>query len=211
MMSVRVYLVQQGGTPSNVFRQLGLQAVAVRLNYSGASFQIPNGGPNSIIPATDLSTGAQFFDFIQRGGTGTNSVPPASPTDPAVTATSAQLSQGLLTNDLPFSAADDPLRFLVGTFVLQAKAPGAAQLQAVDNFPGANTSILTGPNPANGTPNGPGAIRLDQYLGQYAPMPVMPTLSVVVPVPEPSTLALSGLAAAGLAFVRRRRVAAAQA
>jgi len=114
----------------------------------------------------------------------------------------------LVFNSLPFSTADDPLRFLVGTFVLEAKTPGTAQLQAVDPFPSPNTSILTGPNPPNGTPNGPGSIQLDQYLGQYAATPVMPTLSVAVPVPEPSTLVLCGLATAGLTALRGRRVAA---
>jgi len=150
------------------------------------------------------------YDFIQRTGTGTG----------ADTTLSASITEGLIdpTDPLPFPGSEDPLgnklRMLIGTFNLQGLAVGSEQLTAV--HPASGTQNLSGPNPVitglrNDGTNGPlpgngaqGEILIDQFLSA-----TVPTLTVVVGVPEPSTLALGSLTALGLAAWRRRRTTAA--
>jgi hypothetical protein len=207
LVSVRLYLLQTGGTPT--LDQLGAQGVGVRLLYNGAVARVPSASATNII-------GNPAYDFITQGGAGTG-------TD---TSSEAYVTTGIANpaRPLPFPAdTGDSMRMLIGTFRFQGQpAGGTMQVQAVDPFAPPNINNQTGPNPpvlldptdptAGFSAVGPGAVDIDPFLAQYAAGGVIPTLSVTVaPVPEPSTLALGGLAAAGLAALRRRKAAVAAA
>jgi len=191
--SFRVYLQQINAAAAPTINQLGVQGTGVRLNYPGGIVRVP--------AATAINMAANpAYDLVQRGGTGTT-------TD---TTTSAFLQDGLFDPNTPLplpADTGDSLRMLIGTFRIQALAQGPVTIQAVDPFP-AGINNLSGPDPAipvaGGGFNsvGPGAHNIDPGL-------VPSSLIVTVGVPEPSTLALGGLAAAGLAVVRRRKATAA--
>jgi hypothetical protein len=79
----------------------------------------------------------------------------------------------------------------------------------VDPFSG--TNLQTGPNPPGpsgtiGDPAGGPLLNIDPYLTDYATPPSFASFFLVTVFPEPGTLALCLLAAAGLA-VRCRRAA----
>jgi hypothetical protein len=204
--TVAVYLAQVGGTPTNLFQQLGIEALGVRLIYNGNVARVP-GGTAQIVNAN--ITQNSNMDFFNKGGS--TSTPPSGngATNTTDTSTNAALTEGAVNFPSPvFPGAEDPLgdptRILIGTFTLQALSAGTEQLTAVDPFDIGNSN-LTGPNPPGGPADGfHGEIPLDQYLSQYAASPVTPTLRVNV-VPEPGTLALGGLAAIGLVAGRLRR------
>lgn len=214
---VAVYLIQTGGTPSDLLRQLGAEGLGVRLNYASpaGTVRVPsitNANITARPPPTFNPNGiSSDYDFIQRTGTGTGSD----------TTLSASITEGIFdpTAPLPFPGTEDPLanktRMLIGTFNLQVLSPAIGQgvpVTAMDPFAG--VQILSGPNPPiiaarNDGTNGPvpgngaqGEIQIDQYLTQYLPTPVIPTL--FVQTPEPSSLGFGLLAAAGLAIWRRR-------
>jgi hypothetical protein len=209
---VAVYLVQQGGTPTNLLQQLGVEGIGVRLNYANPAgiVRVPNATNNFITarPPPVNNPNTVFSDyFVQRygAGTGTN------------TATSAAISNGLINVDdpLPFPGAEDPMgngnRMLVGTFTLESLVYTEMEQVTAVSGPSIGVNSLTGPNPPiiglrnDGTigrmPGNAvqGEVYLDQFLAQNPP-----TLTVYVAIPEPSTLALGFLAAAGLAVWRRR-------
>jgi hypothetical protein len=196
----RVYLVQTGGTPT--INQVGVQGVGVRVHALNATIRV-----RSAVPA-DIR-GNPAFDFITSGGTGTATG----------TSSSAYVQNGIFdpSTRLPFPQdTGDSMRLLVGTFRVERTSPvlaGSAgwAVEAVDPFGGPTVNIMTGPNPprpldpsdpgAEFSPDGPGAIAVDPYLGQYANPPFVPRLTNV---PEPSTLFLVGAAAGGLACRRLR-------
>jgi PEP-CTERM motif len=232
---VALYLIQTGGTPTNLLQQLGLEQIGVRLNYASPAgiVKVPTAGAANITarppPVFNPNGVSSDFDYIQRTGTGTG-------TD---TTLSAAIVEKLYDPifyayfpPLPFPGGDfvgdyaDPLdnklRMLIGTFTLQGLAQGVESLTAVD--PAASWQSRTGPNPLmigerdDGT-TGPilgngaqGEVLLAQFLAENMATPVIPTLTVTVVVPEPSSLALFGVAGlAGLADWRRRKVATAAA
>jgi len=198
--SFKVYLLQTNASVTPTIAQVGVQGDGVRLNYNGAVAKVPNvTNPSNFIPNP-------AYDFNTIGGTGTG-------TD---TTNSAFITNGLANPNrpLPFPAAGDGLRILIGQFRIQAQTPVAGNptsttIQAVDPFAGVNNQ--TGPDPAilldptdptaGNSSNGPGAHNIDPGL--------IPASFIVSTVPEPSTLALGSLAVAGLAAVRRRRQSAA--
>jgi hypothetical protein len=220
---VAVYLIQNpdaSSTPQNLIQQLGAEGLGVRLNYASPAgkVMVPDTFNSSITPPPPPSfnpnNNTSTYTLVKRYGSSNG----------ADTTLSAALEDGLSTNNdpLPFPGTEDPLgnklRMLIGTFTIKgvaATAPGSPEvLTAVDPFAG--TDNLSGPNPtitglrSDGT-TGPlpgngaqGEISIDQFLSTTAP-----TLLVTVGVPEPSTLALGGLAVAGLAAWRRRRTPAA--
>ena len=215
---VALYLAQTGGTPPDVFQQLGAEALGVRLIYSVSAgntqvVRVP-GGTQATVNAN--ITPNSNFDFNQRDGS--TATPPSGNTanHTADTSVSAQLSEGLLSNPVVFPGPEDPLaistRMLIGTFTLQAIAAGTQTLIAADPFDLGNQN-LTGPNPPTAPPDGfHGEIKLDQFLSQNVGgqnQGTFPTLAVTVP--EPGTLALGSLAVAGLAAWRGRRTAPAAA
>jgi hypothetical protein len=207
---VAVYLQQTGGSPPNLLGQLGAEGLGVRLVYNSPAgvVQVP-GGSAATINANVVQN--PHFDFNQKDASTSNPPSANNATHTTDTSTNVQLSDGLLANwpYYPFPGSEDPLgdssRMLIGTFNLQAMSGGTGQVMAVDPFV-IGVSDLSGPNPP-GLPTGfDGEIKLDQYLSQYAANPVIPTLTVSVPpgaIPEPGTLALITLAAAG--FIARRR------
>jgi hypothetical protein len=214
---VAVYLVQTGGniqytnggtttTYNNVFSQLGVEGLAVRLVYNGNVARVPNN--------TNTNTNSNIitnpnFDFITKGGS--TATPPSgnSANNTLDTSTNAAVTEGILNFPAPvYPGAEDPMantsRILIGSFILQATAPGTEQLTAEDPFAVGN-QILTGTVPPGGTPDGfHGEQPLDRFLTQYAASPTYPTLNVTA-VPEPGTLILGGLAVIGLVGRFRRR------
>jgi hypothetical protein len=145
------------------------------------------------------------FDFAQRYGTGATGQ--SGQGNPDTTA-SAAIVETILANPVAFPGPEDPAgnvqRMLIGTFTLKSTQPGSESVTAVDPFSGGNQS-LTGPNPPTAPADGAhGELGLDPVLSQYAASPTVPSLTVTV-VPEPGTLALAGLAAAGVAAWRRKK------
>jgi len=205
--TVRLYLIQTGGTPPNVLQQLGAETLGVRLNYSGGIAQVTT--PAAITGPLD-SFGSPEFDFVQRGGTSAATTT-AQLNDPTLTTTTAFISETIIGNPVVVADASDPLRLLMGTFRFSGITGGTMVVQAVDPF--TNTNNLTGPNPPTLPPSGTnGEINIDPLLAQNVSSALIPTLTITVPpVPEPGTFALGGLAVAGLAVLRRRRQAAAAA
>jgi hypothetical protein len=200
---VAVYLVQTGGSP-NVFQQLGVEGMGVRLNYPNSlgqpAIRVPNVLNSNITPPPppvfNPNSLSSSYGFVGRYGSGTH----------FDTSTSAAISLGLENRDdpLPFPGTEDPqqnsLRMLVGIFTIQATNNnyGFCQVQAVsgpsigiNNISGPNPPIISllrndgtiGPVPGNASQ---GEILIDHYLAQYLPTPVIPTLTVYVGLPEPS-------------------------
>jgi hypothetical protein len=226
---VAIYLVQTGGniqngasTFNNIFSQIGMNSLGVRLNY-GAGTTVAKIPSNSSANMTGNTQGGNGFDFFQRDGStvaGTypapnNAIPnysSASADHSTNLATNAQMSESFLSNAPPeFPSTEDPLanplRILVGTFTLQSIASGSQTIYAVDPFDVGNQN-LTGVVPGGGSTN----VLLDQFLGQnvggqnVGPFPAL-TVTVAA-VPEPGTMSLAGLAVAGLISWRRRRATA---
>lgn len=92
------------------------------------------------------------------------------------------------------------MRMLIGTFRIQGIGGGSTTITAVDPFATAINN-QSGPDPVTGSSTGNGAHNID---------PALVPATLLVNVPEPSTLALGGLALAGLTSLRRRKAAAAQ-
>lgn len=203
---VAVYLKQVSGTPSNLFQQLGIEALGVRLIYNGSVARVPGGTATTV---NSNITQDPNFDLFTKGGS-TSSPPSGNGANNTTdTSTNAALTEGIVSNPAPaFPGLEDPLgdptRFWIGTFTLQAIAPGTEQLTAIDPYNVGN-QLLTGPNPPTDPADGfHGEIPLDQFLSQYAASPTIPTLTVTT-LPEPGTLILGGLTAVGLVAGRIRR------
>jgi hypothetical protein len=203
---VAVYLKQVSGTPTNLFQQLGLEAVGVRLVYNGTVARVPNNSNTNINSNVAINSN---FDLITKGGSTASPPSGNGANNTTDTSTNVALTEGIVNLPAPtFPGSEDPLgdvsRIYIGTFTLQATAPGTEQLTAVDPFNVGN-QLLTGPNPPTDPADGfHGEIPLDQYLSQYAASPTIPTLTVNA-VPEPGTLVLGGLTAMGLVAGRFRR------
>jgi hypothetical protein len=213
---VAVYLKQTGGTVgaaptgTGLFSQLGSESLGVRLVYNNPAItRVPSNSAANI-------TANAGFDFLQRGGS--TSTPPNGPAanNTTDTSTNAALVESLLSNPVVFPGAEDPtgaagnaVRILVGTFTLTGLSQGTTNVIAEDPFTVGNNN-LTGPNPTSAPPDGAhGEVMLDQFLTDYKTgSPSFASLSVIVGVPEPGTMALCGVAAAGFAAWRRRRATA---
>jgi hypothetical protein len=197
---VAVYLLQIGGSPTNLLQQLGAEALAVRLVYNN---------PVGIVrvPSVAYAKPNPDFDFVKIDAS-TN--PRSSGLHTLDTSTNVSIAEGILANPVQFPGAEDPLgnprRMLIGTFTLSALSSGSESLVAMDatNY---GTLNMTGPNPTTAPDDAfHGEVYLDQYLTGYTSVPaVVGSLTVSVSaVPEPSTIALVSLAAGGLAWQRRR-------
>src|SRR5947209_12022806 len=203
---VAVYLKQLGGTPSNLFQQLGAESLGVRLVYNSPSgvVKVPSTSAANMTANTGSPPGSGGFDFIQRGGS--TSTPPngSSANSTTDTSTNAALVESLLNNPVVFPGAEDPtgaagnaVRILIGTFTLQGISGSTVNIIAEDPFTVGNNN-LTGPNPATASPDAAhGEVALDQYLTDHANPPSFATLPFQN-IPEPGTSLWSGLAAAGL-------------
>jgi hypothetical protein len=208
-LPVDVYLLQTGGVPPNLLQQLGAEALGVRLIYNGTVARVP-GGTATIVNQNIIQN--PNFDLIGGKGGSTSTPPDGSQANNTTdTSTNAALTEGILSNPSPsFPGPEDPLnnplRILIGTFKFTSLASGQQITSAIDPYSVGNSN-LSGPNPSTAPPDGfHGEILLDQYLSQYAAVPVIPTLTITVPpVPEPGTMALCGLAGVGFAAWRRRQ------
>jgi hypothetical protein len=219
---VDVYLLQTGGniqyTDSNthqtvaatdIFQQIGIESLGVRLIYSSPSGVVRVPGGSAAIVNVSIQPNPNF-DVIQKGGSTAD--PPSGPAanNTADTSTNAALTDGIYSIPSPaFPGPEDPyanpLRILIGSFRITPIGAGSVGIQAVDPFSVGNQN-LTGPIPPDNVGESPlGEVWLDQYLGQYAASPTIPSLMVTV-VPEPGTLALAGTAAGLLAWRGRRKV-----
>jgi hypothetical protein len=212
---VAVYLLQTGGTPSNLLQQLGIDALGVRLIYSSPTgvVQVPPGiaGTNNTINPNII--GNPNFGFYQKGGS--TASPPSGPAANTTndTSTNAQISEHVSGLPVAFPGTEDPLanprRMYIATFVLQGLADGTESVIAADPFD-LGTQMLTGPNPTTDINDGfHGNVSLDPYLSQDVGgqnLGTYPTITVTVgsSVPEPGSFALFGSAIAGMLAWRRR-------
>jgi PEP-CTERM motif len=215
---VQVYLLQTGHTASPAFSSYGMNGLGVRLNYASPAgvVMVPDTFASHITarpaPTFNPNLNSSDYSIISRFGTGSGTN----------TSLSAAIGEGLInSNDpvpVPGDGNEDPthnvLRMLIGTFTLQALASGTETVTAVSGPVGGGTNSITGPVPPVIGPRNDGTtgflpasngtnIAIDPLLST-----TIPTLTVFA-APEPSTLALGGLAAAGLAAWRRRRRASA--
>ena len=206
--SVSVYLLQTGGTPPNLLQQLGVEGLGVRLIYNGTAAGVAGG--TAQIVNSNITQNPNMDLFFKGGSTAT---PPdgSAANNTNDTSTNAGLTEGVVSFPSPVMPGSEdplnnPLRILIGTFKFTGLNVGTQNTTAVDPYSVGNSN-LSGPNPTTAPPDGfHGEIQLDQYLSQYAAVPVIPTLALsVIPVPEPGTMALCGLAGAGLLAWRRRQ------
>jgi MYXO-CTERM domain-containing protein len=221
---------------THILQNLGVEGLGVRLLYNTPTgvTRVGNTGATTAqmqtaINGNIVASNGTNFDVVTKNGSTSSPPYSSAATQGTDTSTNAQTTMSLVSNPLVFPGTEDPLnptgtaptlRILIGTFFLRGDAPGTETVQAVDPFAIGNQN-LTGPVPptdATGQPNPPdgfhGEVKLDQYLaqnvgGSYANLNAA-TLTVSV-TPEPSTLALGTLAAAGIIGWRRRRAAAAAA
>jgi len=199
--SFKVYLLQTNAAVTPTIATVGVQGNGVRLTYNGAVARVPDVfDPENFIPNPQ-------YDFTTVGGG------PQSDPNSFDTSSEAYMTNGISnpTRRLPFPAAGDGLRILIGQFRIQGLSNGSTTIAAIDPFAGVNNQ--TGPDPprllnpavpaAGFSTIGPGPHNIDPGL---VPNSLVVNVGVV---PEPSTLALGGLAAAGMAVIRRRRQTAA--
>jgi hypothetical protein len=235
--AVDVYLIQTGGsitytnpqtnqpvTTTHILNDVGAEGLGVRLLYNAPTgvLQVPNTGGTTAQQQSTINaniTANPNFDLTTKNGSTASPPYGSSANQVTDTTTNAQTTVSLVSNPLVFPGPEDPAgnvaRILVGTFQLQAVAPGSETIQAVDPFAVGNQN-LTGPIPPTdslGNPNPPdgfhGEIQLDQFLAQniggpYANLNAA-TLTVNA-VPEPGTLALGAIAAVGFVGWRRWRL-----
>jgi hypothetical protein len=218
---VAVYLLQTGHTSTPAFSTFGMDGLGVRLNYanittSGGILHVVNTLNANISqrpPPTNNPNGVSTdYTNVQRYGVGTT-------TTPGATDGSAAISEGLINSDdpvpVPGNGNEDPLhnnlRMLIGTFTLTGVANGTENVTAVSGPVAGGTNSLTGPDPSIIGPRNDGTTGLLPGTGATSILidpllsSTIPTLAVTVGVPEPSTMALCGLTAAGLAAWRRKR------
>jgi len=200
----RVYLVQNAG-PGPSIDTIGVSGAAARINYANVGGV---GTPKAKVPVANSANivNNPNYDLVARYGA-------SNGTD---TTNSAALQVALQANNdtvpLPGDLGDTR-RMLIGTFKMQGQgSAGQVNVQVLDPF-FPNINDQTGPNPpaSDGTLGGPGAgpvIYLDSFLTDYAPPPSFASFTLTV-VPEPTSLALGGLAAIGLLGVRRKKKAVA--
>jgi hypothetical protein len=236
--TIQVYLVQTGGNITgptgtvynDIFSGIGLNSLSVRLNYATGTTvaQVRSRTATDMVANPQPATG-NTFDFVSRFGstvtTGNypapnNNIPNYSGTSANQTTDitkNAEFSESYIINTPPaMPGAEDPkpnpLRILIGTFTLQAVAAGTQNIYAVDAFDVGNGNNLTAAVPGASASDPNQLVGLDPFLNQNVGgqnKGAFTTLAVTVQgVPEPGTMSLAGLAAAGLVAWRRRRTTA---
>jgi PEP-CTERM motif len=229
---LQLFFATSGGVFTNTFAIPvigGTVDIQVYINDTGAASSFFT-GPNPSSPATtmyDPNQTQNLNTYNLRGGSfrvtsGTPSVAavasasaitpnPAFSFVPIQTVSGGQANLSVLSLGGLGVSAGGTGRILLGTFRFTGLATGTTNLTFSDNdLTNQGTSLGTEPPPANPPPVSNGGGILDPTPSGTPPIPGLfsTTASIIVGVPEPTSLVLVGLGVAGLGWVRRRKTVA---